>query len=61
MLASVGFTKEDIYYYGKYITGAGNASVNLSNHVFDDSRCMIVTQVNENRFASDFRHLSAFP
>ncbi len=31
----------------------------LSDCVFDNSHCVIVTRVNEHRFDSDFRHLSA--
>ncbi len=43
----------------KYFTGGGKTSAILSDHIFDNSHCMIVTRVNEHRFASDFGHLSA--
>ncbi len=45
--------------HGKYFPGVGNASAIPSDRVFDNSHCVIVSRVNEHRFAFDVGHLSA--
>ncbi len=45
--------------YAKYFAGVGDASAMTSDRIFDHSHCVIVTHVNEHRFASDVGHLSA--
>ncbi len=40
------------------ISRVGDTSAILSDRVFDNSHCVIVTRLNEHQFASDLGHLS---